>query len=46
MVMDSKEAKHDARVEVTLSEGPGKQSSRLKETALRPKLCQCGKWSS
>lgn len=32
MVMDSKEAKHDVRVEVTLSEGPGKQSRRLKET--------------
>lgn len=45
MLMDSKEAKRDARVEVTLSEGPGKQSSRLKETALRPKLCQCAKWS-
>lgn len=34
MVMDGKEAKRDTRVEVTVSEGPGKQSSRLKETVL------------
>lgn len=37
MVMDRKEANHDARVEVTLSESQGKQSSHLKETALQTK---------